>query len=56
MRMTTAEIKLITFVMLALLIGASAKSYRTKHPRSQMSTPPPKEAVGNRYSPAWKRP
>jgi len=47
MRMTTDEIKLITFIVLAVLAGASAKYYRIAHPRPMMSTPLPKQATGN---------
>jgi hypothetical protein len=51
--MTTDEIRLITFIVLAVLAGASAKYYREKHPRPKMSTPPPREAVGNPSSRYW---
>lgn len=53
MRMTIDEIKLITFVVIAVLAGASAKFYRDRHPRPKMSTPPPKEAIGNPWSRYW---
>lgn len=42
MRMTSDEIKVVTFVIVALLIGAATKRYRQLHPRVFMSTPIPK--------------
>ena len=37
MKLTTDEIKLVVFVLLALLVGAAAKHYRSSHP---ISLPP----------------
>lgn len=50
MKLTADEIKLIVFVLLALLIGATAKHYRTNHPidlpaRPVQITPAPKTPV-----------
>ena len=42
MRMTKDEIKIVTFLIVALLVGAITRSYRRAHPEPQMSTPPPK--------------
>ena len=38
MRLTPAEIKLVVFALLTLLVGAAAKHYRTAHP---IHLPPP---------------
>jgi hypothetical protein len=40
--MTKDEIKIVTFVLLALVVGAATKSYRDSHPESPKSTPLPK--------------
>ena len=32
MKLTTDEIKLVVFVLIALLVGAATKHYRTNHP------------------------
>ena len=53
MRMTTDEIKLITFIVLAVLAGVSAKYYRAAHPRPIMSTPLPKQTTGSPSSRYW---
>jgi hypothetical protein len=42
MRMTKEEIKIVTFVLVALLVGAATKSYRHAHPEPQKITPVPK--------------
>ena len=42
MRMTKDEIKIVTFFLAALLIGAATKSYRETHPEQPKSTPIPK--------------
>lgn len=42
MRMTKDEIKIVTFALIALLVGAATKSYRRAHPESPKSTPIPK--------------
>ncbi len=42
MRMTKDEIKIVTFMLVALLVGAATKSYRQAHPERKMSTPLPK--------------
>lgn len=42
MRMTIDEIKLITFIVLMVLIGSSAKYYRSKHPRPIVPQPTPR--------------
>ena len=46
MRMTIDEIRLITFVVLALLVGALAKNHRATHPQVPVSAPPAKSATG----------
>ena len=38
MKLTADEIKLVVFALLALLVGAAAKHYRTAHP---IHLPPP---------------
>jgi hypothetical protein len=40
--MTKDEIKIVTFVLVAFLVGAATKSYRRAHPEPQKSTPIPK--------------
>ena len=47
MRLTSDEIKLVTFVLLAVLAGAATKYYRTEHPRPAISTPTVKESSGS---------
>ncbi|MGB8167652.1 MAG: hypothetical protein WCF18_09175 [Chthoniobacteraceae bacterium] len=42
MRMTKDEIKIVTFFLVALLVGAATKSYRQSHPEPPKSTPIPK--------------
>ncbi len=42
MRMTKDEIKIVTFFLVALLVGAATKSYRQSHPEPLKSTPIPK--------------
>ncbi len=42
MRMTKDEIKIVTFFLVAMLVGAAAKSYRKAHPETPKSTPIPK--------------
>ena len=42
MRLTADEIKLVVFVLLALLVGAAAKHYRATHP---IHLPPPPVAA-----------
>ena len=44
MRLTTDEIKLLTFILVALLAGAATKYYRTQHPRPLPATPPPAQS------------
>jgi hypothetical protein len=43
--MTKDEIKLVTFVLVALLAGAATKYYRRAHPQLPMSTPLPKHGA-----------
>jgi hypothetical protein len=40
--MTRDEIKLVAFVLTALVVGAATKYYRHGHPAAPASTPPPK--------------
>ncbi len=42
MRMTKDEIRIVTFFLVALLVGAATKSYRQTHPEPPKSTPIPK--------------
>lgn len=53
MRMTTDEIKLVTFVLMALLIGALTKRYHTLHPGEMFSTPRPEQHHGFPSSRRW---
>ncbi len=53
MRLTGDEIKLVTFVLVALLVGATTKYYRGQHPPSLMSTPLPKNAIVRPASHHW---
>jgi hypothetical protein len=53
MRMTTDEIKVVTFLITALLVGASAKYYRSLHPRPIISTPAPQIGKGYPSSRRW---
>ena len=45
MRMTKDEIKIVTFTLVALLVGAVTKSYRQTHPEPPKSTPIPKHGA-----------
>jgi hypothetical protein len=40
--MTKDEIRLVTFVVAALLVGAATKHYRKQHPEPVIVTPPPR--------------
>jgi len=42
MRMTTDEIKVVSFTIIALMVGAFAKHYRNTHPESPKPTPVPR--------------
>lgn len=53
MRMTTDEIKLITFIVFAVLAGSSAKCYRSKHPRPMVGTPVPHTPLLGPSSRRW---
>jgi hypothetical protein len=49
-KLTADEIKLLVFVLLALLVGVATKHYRNNHPielppRPAHATPAPKEPV-----------
>ncbi|MDB6150700.1 MAG: hypothetical protein JWQ44_2148 [Chthoniobacter sp.] len=45
MRLTTDEIKLLTFVLVAVIAGAATKYYRNQHPRPLISTPVPAQGT-----------
>lgn len=45
MRLTKDEIKLVAFLLAALLVGTVTKFYRHAHPQILMSTPIPKHGA-----------
>ena len=45
MKLTPDEIKLVVFVLLALLVGVAAKNYRAGHPIELPPRPPPLTAA-----------
>lgn len=53
MRMTKDEIKLVTFMVTALLVGAVTKHYKALHPQPMMSTPLPRPVSGYPSSRRW---
>lgn len=53
MRMTADEIKLVTFLLVALLAGAATKHYRATHPRPVSSTPAPRVKTSYPPSQRW---
>ena len=42
MRLTADEIKVVTFILVALLVGTAAKNYRSTHPEVPKASPVPR--------------